>query len=138
MSSSDAAPAEWSTHKDAGNAAYAASDFATAVEAYTQALKCDIPDKDRATVLCNRAQCLLKQRAFAAAVEDCSASLTLSPDNVKALFRRASAFEAMGNSADAIRDYLEALRLQPTLTQARQGLERCVTTTAPPVPKQAA
>ena len=93
MSSSSASPAtspsEWSSAKAAGNAAYTAGRTAEAVESYTRALQCpDLPPAERATLLNNRAQAFLTLGQSAAAVEDCTACLTLAPDNVKALFRR--------------------------------------------------
>jgi len=79
----------WTEAKQRGNVAYTAGDTNGAIEAYTAALQSsDLPPSDRATILCNRAQCLLKVGANAKAVEDCTTSLTLAPDNVKALFRR--------------------------------------------------
>ncbi len=79
----------WQTRKKDGNDAFAAGKFRDAVTAYTDALKDDsLPSADRATILCNRAQCYLKLNENAPAVDDCTACLTLSPNNVKALFRR--------------------------------------------------
>jgi tetratricopeptide (TPR) repeat protein len=79
----------WAEQKAAGNAAYTAGDTGGAIKAYTEALQsAELPAGDRATILCNRAQCFLKLGENAKAVEDCTACLTLTPDNVKALFRR--------------------------------------------------
>lgn len=79
----------WQDAKAEGNAAYAAGRTADAVGAYTAALQAPaLPPSDRATILCNRAQCYLKLADYQRAVEDCTACLTLAPDNVKALFRR--------------------------------------------------
>ena len=79
----------WQEHKQQGNASYTAGKTAEAVDFYTKALQsADLPSADRATILCNRAQCYLKLNDNAKAAEDCTACLTLSPDNVKALFRR--------------------------------------------------
>ena len=90
----------WGEHRIAGNAAYTAGDTPTAVDAYTAALRCeDLPAADRATILCNRAQCFLKLNLNAKAVEDCTASLTLSPGNVKALFRRCASRRVKGSYA---------------------------------------
>ena len=83
------AAATWREHKAAGNDAYTAGRTPEAIAAYTSALQAaDLPTTDRATILCNRAQCYLKLDENARAVEDCTACLTLAPDNVKALFRR--------------------------------------------------
>lgn len=79
---------EWKAHKAEGNEAYRAQDFPRAIEKYTDALQHEMPDKERATILSNRAQCHLRGKSYEAVVEDCTASLTLDPENVKALFRR--------------------------------------------------
>ncbi len=81
--------ASWANLKEQGNEAYKVSKIEEAVEFYTKALALtDVPAGDRATILCNRAQCFLKLNKNTEAVEDCTASLTHAPDNVKALFRR--------------------------------------------------
>lgn len=81
--------ASWQTYKGAGNDAFRASQLQTAIEQYTLALKeDDVPQAERATILANRAQCYLKLGENGPAVDDCTACLTLSPGNLKALFRR--------------------------------------------------
>jgi tetratricopeptide (TPR) repeat protein len=88
-SAAAAAAGGWQEFKSQGNTAYLAGRTAEAVELYTKALQeADLPGGDRATILANRAQCYLKLSDNAKAAEDCTACLTLSPDNVKALFRR--------------------------------------------------
>lgn len=83
------APGSWQEEKALGNADYTAGRNESALEHYTAALKAtDLPLTDRATILCNRAQVFLKLNKNAEAIEDCTSSLTLVPDNVKALYRR--------------------------------------------------
>lgn len=79
-------------------------------------------------VLCNRAQVHLKKKQYAEAVEDCTACLTLSPNNVKAMFRRATAFEALGNKGDALKDFREVVRLDPAVGDANAAIRRSVDT----------
>ena len=80
--------ATWQELKAAGNAAYSGGDLDEAIAKYTAALQTDVGAADRGTLLCNRAQCYLKQDKFTNAIEDCTACLAVAPDNVKALFRR--------------------------------------------------
>jgi tetratricopeptide (TPR) repeat protein len=81
--------AEWQQFKAAGNSDYQAGRTDAAVDNYTKALlAADVPATERATILCNRAQAFLKLGNNGKAAEDCTACLTLNPDNVKALFRR--------------------------------------------------
>jgi hypothetical protein len=83
------ADGSWQAFKKAGNDAFAAGKMREAADAYSSALRAgDVPDGDRATLLCNRAQASLKLGENASAVDDCTACLTISPGNVKALFRR--------------------------------------------------
>lgn len=128
MASTDAAPAgaaTWQDHKAKGNAAYTAGDTAEAVAQYSAALKdVSMPASDRAVILCNRAQCYLKTGDNGAAVDDCTSCLTLTPDNVKALFRRAAAYEAMGEKMDALQDYRQVVRLSPSVADAVAGVKR--------------
>lgn len=144
----------WKESKDAGNKAYTAGDTNEAIAQYTAALQADdVPQTDRATILCNRAQAYLKIGDNSNAIEDCTACLTFSPDNVKALFRRfvapqvlyfalltstiltvaryscrATALEATGEVKDALRDYKRAVELSPGLPDAVSGVTRCETT----------
>ena len=111
----------WKELKAEGNAAYAAGDLGVAVEKYTAALQTDISTADRATVLCNRAQCYLKQDQFSNAIEDCTACLTSSPDNVKALFRRfAHCFGFKGPVTAALCFVAELLPTRRTAARQKQ------------------
>jgi tetratricopeptide (TPR) repeat protein len=79
----------WKDSKDAGNNAYTAGETKESISHYSAALQADdVPQTDRGVILCNRAQAYLKIGDNANAIEDCTACLTFSADNVKALFRR--------------------------------------------------
>lgn len=79
----------WQTYKALGNVDYSAGKLESAVGFYSKALESmDVPSSDRSTILGNRAQAYLKLGKNAEAVEDCTAALTITPDNVKSLFRR--------------------------------------------------
>uniref|UniRef100_A0A7S1G8S4 Uncharacterized protein n=1 Tax=Bicosoecida sp. CB-2014 TaxID=1486930 RepID=A0A7S1G8S4_9STRA len=120
-----AAPASWEAFKTAGNDFYKASKFESAVDSYTQAVECaDIGEADKATIICNRAQCRLMLKDYEKAVEDANLVLAVQADNVKALFRRASALEALGKKEDALADFREVRRLQPAVTAAAAGIRR--------------
>lgn len=82
---------QWLVKKEEGNAAYRNGDVDDAVDLYTQALtlaETEASDQDRGLLLCNRAQCYIRKEEYESTVEDCTTSLTLSPNNVKAMFRR--------------------------------------------------
>ena len=79
----------WLALKSAGNSAYSAGSMHDAIDLYGRALLDEsIPTADRALVLSNRAQCFLRLGDNNAAVADCTACLTIQPQNQKALFRR--------------------------------------------------
>ncbi len=74
--------------------------------------------------LVHLSQCYLKLGENAKAAEDCTACLTLTPDNTKALYRRASALEALGENTAALRDYRDLLRSNPGLNNVAEAVKR--------------
>ena len=96
--------------KRRGNRAFKAAEFREAQAAYSEALAgCAAGDNaERSTLLTNRAACAIKLCDWSAAINDCTAALSVSavtPDSkTKALFRRATAFLESGDSAGARRD----------------------------------
>ncbi|KAH7337104.1 hypothetical protein B0J17DRAFT_719001 [Rhizoctonia solani] len=81
-----------------GNAAFKAGDYPTAIGHYTSAILADGTDP---TFPLNRAATYLKLNKNEDAERDCSTTLKLQPNNVKALFRRAQARVALGKLPDA-------------------------------------
>lgn len=79
---------DWTAQKQQGNTFYGEKKYEEAIDAYSKALNCDIEPSDRATLLCNRAQCYLMLNKFAEAIEDCTSCLTSDPQNLKGFFRR--------------------------------------------------
>ena len=61
----------------------------------------------------NKALCQLKLNQHAEAAETCSRVLRQDPAAVKALFRRAQAYEALNKLQLALTDLREALRIDP-------------------------
>jgi chaperonin cofactor prefoldin len=125
--------ASWAEEKAAGNEAYKAGDFDAAAAKYTDALKHeDLTLSDRATLLSNRAQAWIRKGEHAAAEEDCTAALALEPTNVKAMFRRASSREAIGDKPGALADYRAVLELQPGQAESRRAVIRLDPTSVEP------
>jgi tetratricopeptide (TPR) repeat protein len=80
------------TWRDQGNALFKQRDFEQAKVAYTKGIEdepCSISEK--ATLLCNRAACLLELGEFADAVSDCRQIIESEPCHAKAHFRLAKA-----------------------------------------------
>ena len=91
--------------KEAGNQAFAEGDWEKALTCYTQALnliELDTPEK--AILYKNKAAVHLKVSDYEAAIKDCTASLEISPNDPKALFRRCQAYEALEKYEEAYKD----------------------------------
>jgi len=72
----------------------------------------------------NRAACLLKLEQFEPAVEDCSAALELDAGYVKALGRRAQAYEKLDKLTEAVADAKAIAELDATSRAAKTNVER--------------
>lgn len=72
----------------------------------------------------NRAMSYLKQKQYSEALADCCRVLELDPRNIKAILRKATAAEAMGDSAAALEDFQAALGLESNNKEAQQGIQR--------------
>lgn len=129
-------PPPWQALKLAGNDAYAAGRVEESLAAYTSALSFSgeppLPALERATLLCNRAQVQLRLGAHEAAADDCTACLTITPSNYKALFRRGTAREALGDARGALKDFRDVLQLSPALADAIAAVRRLETALGEP------
>ncbi|KAJ3372459.1 RNA polymerase II-associated protein 3 [Allomyces arbusculus] len=96
--------------KDTGNVYFKKAKYAKAIQHYARAIALDPTD---AVFYLNRAAAYLKLDQNEAAEQDCDAALQRDPKSVKALFRRATARRATGNTAGAIADLERALVLEP-------------------------
>ena len=88
--------------KEIGNQYYKDGDFNSALEKYNECLihynNVDKDSKDlRYKILSNQAACYLKLSEYSKVIQLCTEILEESPDNIKALFRRASAQHAIKN-----------------------------------------
>ncbi|XP_047159020.1 TPR repeat-containing thioredoxin TTL1-like [Vigna umbellata] len=105
-------------HKTAGNAAFQAGRHAEAVEHYTSALSCNVESRPFAAVCyCNRAAAYKALGQITDAIADCSLSIALDGNYLKALSRRATLYEM-------IRDYAQAASdLRRLVCLLNKGLE---------------
>ena len=97
--------------KEAGDTCFKASQFETAIEKYTQAInKCTDPGSEIALkCYANRAACYKQLSNFDGTIGDCSHVLEYKEDDVKALVRRAQAFEACERYKFALQDVRQVL-----------------------------
>ncbi|KAI3621322.1 rna polymerase ii-associated protein 3 [Moniliophthora roreri] len=98
------------TAKEKGNAAFKSGDYPIAIGHYSAAI---IEDRNDPTFPLNRAAAYLKLGKNEDAERDCTTVLTLSPSNVKAIFRRGQARLGMGKLDEAKADFEAAAKIEP-------------------------
>lgn len=87
--------------KAAGNKAYGSKDYNRAIDLYTQAILC----KADPVFYSNRAACWNAMSNWPKVIEDTTAAINLDAEYVKALNRRANAYEQEGRFSEALLDY---------------------------------
>jgi import receptor subunit TOM70 len=87
--------------KDAGNRAYGLKDFPKAIDLYGKAILC----KSDPVFYSNRAACYIALSEWEKAVEDTTAAINLDNEYVKALNRRANAYEHLEKYSEALLDF---------------------------------
>lgn len=102
--------------KDEGNKRFQAKDYVGALEQYENGLKL-IPKghADRALFHSNKAACLMQMKPinYETVISECSLALQVQPRFVRALTRRARAFEAIGKYDLALQDVGVLLSVEP-------------------------
>lgn len=102
--------------KEEGNRRFQAKDYVGALQQYENALKLTPKSHpDRAVFHSNRAACLMQMKPidYEAVLSECSLALQVQPDFVRALLRRARAFEAIGKYEMAMQDVQSLLAVDP-------------------------
>eukprot|EP00049_Salpingoeca_infusionum_P005561 m.93678 g.93678 ORF g.93678 m.93678 type:complete len:571 (+) comp13004_c0_seq1:62-1774(+) len=116
--------------KTLGNGHYRARKFEDAIACYTRAIAvADKEDPDIAVYYANRAAAQIAMKAFDQVVADATAALAHRPRYVKALSRRAQAYEKLKQPRQALVDYtminfIEKFENKP----AKQAVERLLET----------
>lgn len=72
----------------------------------------------------NRAACYLALENYEQTIEDCSRSLEYNPTYIKALFRRAQAYEKTSKYYDAQNDYKKILEIDKNMDLAKASISR--------------
>lgn len=107
--------------KDAGNKAYGSKNYNEAIDLYRQAILCR-PDP---IFYSNRAACYNALGDWERVVEDTTAALELNNEYVKALNRRANAYEHLGRNSEALLDYTASCIIDAfSNEQSAQSVER--------------
>ncbi|KAI7516032.1 hypothetical protein KC316_g21250, partial [Hortaea werneckii] len=107
--------------KAAGNKSYGSKDYNRAIDLYGQAIIC----KADPVFYSNRAACWNALGNWQKVIEDTTAAVNLDPEYVKALNRRANAYEQDGKFSEALLDYTASCIIdQFRNDQSAQAVER--------------
>ncbi|KAI5860200.1 mitochondrial outer membrane 72K protein [Durotheca rogersii] len=87
--------------KNAGNKAYGGKDYSRAIDLYSKAILC----KPDSVFYSNRAACYNALMVWDKVVEDTTTAISLDPTYVKALNRRANAYEHLSRFSESLLDY---------------------------------
>jgi stress-induced-phosphoprotein 1 len=116
-------------HKERGDEAFKNANFEGAIEHYTKCLEglqrrgeslSDLAMKAHS----NRAACYKQISNFDGVIEDCTAVLEVDPENVKALVRRAQAFEGVERYRFALQDVKTVLNM-PYAKVGKANVDMC-------------
>ncbi|KAJ5115141.1 Mitochondrial outer membrane translocase complex subunit Tom70 [Penicillium alfredii] len=107
--------------KTAGNKAYGIKDYKNAIDLYGKAIICK-PDP---VYYSNRAACYNVLSDWEKVIEDTSAAITMDSEYVKALNRRAIAYEHLGKFSEALLDFTASCIIDAFSNDvSRNSLER--------------
>jgi stress-induced-phosphoprotein 1 len=108
--------------KEKGNAAFKKGNFPEAIKHYTEAIRRNPED---AKVFSNRAACYTKLAEFNLGLKDCEECLKLDPKFVKGYLRKGGLHLALKDTVKANDAYQKALDLDPSNSEAKEGLRKC-------------
>ena len=97
--------------KEEGDKHYKAASFEEAIKSYTKCIDKSPPLELKIKCLSNRSACYKQLSNFDGTIEDCSTVLEAEPENVKAIIRRAQAFEAVERYKFALQDVKTVLSM---------------------------
>lgn len=114
--------------KEEGNEAYKSGRIEEAVNIYTRAINAaKNTEKDiaiKCDCLANRAACRRQLYLPEECIADCNEVLAIQPNHIKALIRRAQAYESMEKYQKALDDFQAASRQDPQAKVAYEGVAR--------------
>lgn len=120
--------------KEDGNKRFQNKDYAGALEQYENALRLTPKTHpDRAVFHSNRAACLMQMKPidYETVVAECTMALQVQPQFVRALLRRARAYEATGKYEMAMQDVQVLLGADPNHRDALEIAQRLRTALGP-------
>ncbi|KAI0240151.1 Hsp90 cochaperone [Massospora cicadina] len=96
--------------KALGNKAFAASDHATAIKHFSDAIELDPTNH---VLYSNRSASYASLKDYAKALEDGIKTVELKPDWAKGYSRKAAAYHGLGDTENAIKTYEDGLKVEP-------------------------
>ena len=115
-------------HKEKGDDLYKKAQFELAIQEYTKCMDglkgAEKQSELAIKALANRSACFKQISNFDGTIEDCTAVLEVEPDNVKALIRRAQAFEGVERYRFALQDVKTVLSM-PYQKVGKQNFDLC-------------
>lgn len=112
-----------------GNSLFSAGRYENAMEFYTRAIElaaaAGTSNDDKAAFYANRAACRQQTHDYTGVIEDANHALELVPNHVKALLRRAIAYEGLEKWQKSLDDFNAVNRLSPGMSNVAQGIMRC-------------
>ncbi|XP_050367362.1 protein CLMP1 [Argentina anserina] len=120
--------------KEEGNKRFQSKDYVGALEQYDNALKLTPKNHlDRAIFHSNRAACLMQMKPidYETVIAECSMAIQVQPRFVRALLRRARAYEAVGKHEMAMQDVQVLLGADPNHRDALEIAQRVRTALGP-------
>lgn len=109
-----------------GNSLFGLGKYDQAAQFYTRAIELthgNTPEK--ANYFANRAACNQQVHAYKQVIADCNEALAIDSNHVKALLRRAIAYEGLEKWQAALDDYQLVNRISPGMSNVSQGVLRC-------------
>ena len=112
--------------KEKGNEFFKAQKYEEAITFYSKAIKrcSENEENDKTVYLKNRAASYLKMEKYAEAVIDCVSALSLSPGDVKSLYRYAQGLEGLGKASEALMQLKKLLAIEPKNKEANEMARR--------------
>ncbi len=97
--------------------------YTQAVEQYTEALFCDIPDNKKSIYLCNRSLTSLRLEENQLALFDAVEAIKKDANNVKGYYRKGQAQAALNQMKLAVQCFKTVCQMQPQNRDARAKYE---------------